>query len=106
MADVGAYTARAVAAFAFGARTPVVDTNVARVLARAIEGHGHAGPRVRAADRAKVESLRAKGTGCRKFGDATKVPIRIRADTIAAALSVGTAEYHDESTRVRQPRWS
>ncbi len=54
---VGAYTARAVAAFAFGARTPVVDTNVARVLARAIEGHGHAGPSVGAADRAKVESL-------------------------------------------------
>jgi A/G-specific adenine glycosylase len=35
---VGDYTARAVAAFAFGSRVPVVDTNVRRVLARAVEG--------------------------------------------------------------------
>jgi A/G-specific adenine glycosylase len=41
---VGAYTARAVAAFAYGARHPVVDTNVRRVLARAIDGEGEAGP--------------------------------------------------------------
>ncbi|MGB7449980.1 MAG: A/G-specific adenine glycosylase [Ornithinimicrobium sp.] len=33
---IGAYTAAAVAAFAFGARTAVVDTNVRRVLARAL----------------------------------------------------------------------
>ena len=36
---VGAYTAAAVAAFAFGRRTTVVDTNVRRVLARAVEGN-------------------------------------------------------------------
>ena len=36
---VGDYTARAVAAFAFGARVPVVDTNVRRVLARLVDGH-------------------------------------------------------------------
>jgi A/G-specific adenine glycosylase len=35
---VGTYTARAVAAFAFGARVPVVDTNVRRVVARSVEG--------------------------------------------------------------------
>jgi A/G-specific adenine glycosylase len=35
---VGDYTARAVAAFAYGVRVPVVDTNVRRVLARAVEG--------------------------------------------------------------------
>lgn len=35
---VGSYTAAAVAAFAFGARTTVVDTNVRRVLARAVSG--------------------------------------------------------------------
>jgi len=35
---VGDYTARAVAVFAFGHRHPVVDTNVRRVLARAVEG--------------------------------------------------------------------
>ena len=35
---VGEYTARAVASFAYGRRHPVVDTNVRRVLARAIDG--------------------------------------------------------------------
>jgi A/G-specific adenine glycosylase len=35
---VGDYTARAVAVFAYGLREPVVDTNVRRVLARAIDG--------------------------------------------------------------------
>ncbi|MCS5733962.1 HhH-GPD family protein [Herbiconiux daphne] len=34
---VGDYTARAVAVFAFGSRHPVVDTNVRRVIARAVE---------------------------------------------------------------------
>jgi len=45
---VGPYTARAVAAFAYGARTPVVDTNVRRVLARALNGQAEPGvPRTR-----------------------------------------------------------
>jgi A/G-specific adenine glycosylase len=35
---VGDYTARAVAVFAYGRRAPVVDTNVRRVLARAVDG--------------------------------------------------------------------
>jgi len=35
---VGAYTARAVAAFAFDQRHPVVDTNVRRLVARAVSG--------------------------------------------------------------------
>jgi A/G-specific adenine glycosylase len=35
---VGGYTARAVAAFAFGQRQAVVDTNVRRVVARAVTG--------------------------------------------------------------------
>ncbi len=54
---IGAYTARAIAAFAFGARTPVVDTNVARVLARAVHGQAQAGPNVTAADRRSMESV-------------------------------------------------
>lgn len=41
---VGPYTARAVAAFAYGVRTPVVDTNVRRVIARAIGGQAEPGP--------------------------------------------------------------
>jgi A/G-specific adenine glycosylase len=35
---VGTYTARAVACFAYGKRVPVVDTNVRRVIARAVHG--------------------------------------------------------------------
>jgi A/G-specific adenine glycosylase len=41
---VGPYTARAVAAFAYGILTPVVDVNARRVLARALEGRGQPGP--------------------------------------------------------------
>jgi len=39
---IGAYTARAVACFAHGIAVPVVDTNVRRVLARAVHGLGDA----------------------------------------------------------------
>ena len=46
---IGAYTARAVAAFAFGRRVPVVDTNIRRVLFRAVLGIAEpAPPRVKA----------------------------------------------------------
>ncbi|WP_460567849.1 HhH-GPD family protein [Humibacter soli] len=41
---IGDYTARAVAAFAYGKRHPVVDTNVRRVLARCVDGHGEPAP--------------------------------------------------------------
>jgi A/G-specific adenine glycosylase len=41
---VGDYTARAVASFAYGHRHPVVDTNVRRVIARAIDGLGEPAP--------------------------------------------------------------
>ncbi|HEX6501214.1 MAG TPA: A/G-specific adenine glycosylase [Micromonosporaceae bacterium] len=54
---VGSYTARAVAAFAFGQRVPVVDTNVRRVLARALDGRGDAGPATTVRDLAAVEAL-------------------------------------------------
>ncbi len=40
---VGAYTAAAVASFAFGQRYPVLDTNVRRVLARLVSGSEPAG---------------------------------------------------------------
>jgi A/G-specific adenine glycosylase len=40
---IGAYTARAVAAFGYGRRVPVVDTNVRRVLARAMHGLADSG---------------------------------------------------------------
>ena len=41
---VGTYTAAAVATFAFGERTTVVDTNVRRVLARVVVGEEFAAP--------------------------------------------------------------
>ena len=54
---VGPYTARAVAAFAFGRRHPVVDTNVRRVLARAIDGVAVAGRPSTRVDLAAMEAL-------------------------------------------------
>lgn len=54
---IGDYTARAVAAFAYGDRHPVVDTNVRRVLARALRGDGEAGPPATRRDLAEMESV-------------------------------------------------
>lgn len=54
---VGPYTARAVAAFAFGRRHPVVDTNTRRVLARAVGGQAEAGPPATMRDLAAMEAL-------------------------------------------------
>lgn len=48
---VGAYTAAAVAAFAYAARTVVVDTNVRRVLTRVMVGRARAAPALTAAER-------------------------------------------------------
>ncbi|WP_312678409.1 A/G-specific adenine glycosylase [Microbacterium sp.] len=44
LTGIGDYTARAVAAFAYGDRHPVVDTNTRRVLARAVDGRSQPGP--------------------------------------------------------------
>jgi A/G-specific adenine glycosylase len=54
---IGDYTARAVAAFAFGARHPVVDTNVRRLVARCVSGEPDAGATTTRADLAAVEAL-------------------------------------------------
>lgn len=56
---VGAYTARAIAAFAYRQRVPVVDTNVRRVVARAVEGIADAPVTTR--DLALVEGLLPAG---------------------------------------------
>lgn len=69
---VGAYTARAVASFAYGARHPVVDTNVRRVVARAVLGQGDAGPPSTTRDLAAVEVLvPAEPARAARFGVAT-----------------------------------
>ncbi|WP_336087572.1 A/G-specific adenine glycosylase [Nocardia sp. SSK8] len=52
---IGAYTARAVACFAYGQRVPVVDTNVRRVVARAVHGREVGNPSSR--DLAETEAL-------------------------------------------------
>jgi len=54
---VGTYTGRAVATFAYGQRHPVVDTNVRRVVCRAVEGKPDAGPNTTAADLVATEEL-------------------------------------------------
>ncbi|OCB13164.1 adenine glycosylase [Mycolicibacterium porcinum] len=47
---IGAYTARAVACFAYSARVPVVDTNVRRVVTRVLHGQADAPARARTVD--------------------------------------------------------
>lgn len=58
---VGDYTARAVASFAYGQRVPVVDTNVRRVVARAIRGVAEAGPPSNRRDLEAVAALLPAG---------------------------------------------
>ncbi len=54
---IGSYTARAVACFAYRRPVPVVDTNVRRVVARAVHGLADAGAPSAARDHADVSSL-------------------------------------------------
>ena len=83
---IGAYTARAVAAFAYGRRAPVVDTNVRRVVARAVHGAVDAVPPSTARDMADVEAL---------------LPAD---DKSAAAFSAGLMELGQVVCTVRTPR--
>jgi A/G-specific adenine glycosylase len=54
---IGAYTAAAVRAFAYGRRSVVLDTNVRRVLARAVAGEALPSPTQTVAERRLAESL-------------------------------------------------
>ena len=54
---IGAYTAAAVASFAFGQRHPVLDTNVRRVLARVVSGRPLPPASTSAAERRLAEAL-------------------------------------------------
>ncbi|ORA04662.1 adenine glycosylase [Mycolicibacterium bacteremicum] len=65
---VGAYTARAIACFAYRQRVPVVDTNVRRVVARVI--HGVAETPARAGDLAEVAALLPEGAAAPRFSAA------------------------------------
>jgi A/G-specific adenine glycosylase len=83
---VGAYTARAVAVFAYGQRQPVVDTNVRRFVSRAVLGLGDAPPASAARDQAAVEAL---------------LPERARD---AAVVSIGMMEIGALVCTARAPR--
>ncbi|MGH1523357.1 A/G-specific adenine glycosylase [Leifsonia sp. L25] len=54
---IGDYTARAVAVFAYGEHHPVVDTNVRRVVARAVDGQGEPAPPSARRDLAAMTAL-------------------------------------------------
>jgi A/G-specific adenine glycosylase len=62
---VGSYTARAIACFAYGRRVPVVDTNVRRVVARAVRGEADALPSAR--DLTDVAALIPEDTSAKRF---------------------------------------
>jgi A/G-specific adenine glycosylase len=54
---IGSYTARAIASFAYRQPVPVVDTNVRRVVARAVHGLADAGTPSATRDHADVSAL-------------------------------------------------
>jgi A/G-specific adenine glycosylase len=62
---VGSYTAAAVASFAYGQRHPVLDTNVRRVLARALGGQEFPAATVSSAERALALSMLPPADGRR-----------------------------------------
>jgi A/G-specific adenine glycosylase len=64
---IGAYTARAVACFAYGQPVPVVDTNVRRVVARAVHGLADAGSPSTVRDHADVAALLPEGPAAPVF---------------------------------------
>jgi A/G-specific adenine glycosylase len=57
LTGVGDYTARAVAAFAYGHRHPVVDTNTRRVIARSVAGQAEPAPPSNTRDLAAMAAL-------------------------------------------------
>lgn len=62
---IGAYTARAVACFAYHQRVPVVDTNVRRVVARVVHGRADSPPSARDLD--DVDALLPDGPDAPQF---------------------------------------
>ncbi|MFF2370243.1 A/G-specific adenine glycosylase [Agromyces sp. NPDC058110] len=95
---VGPYTARAIAAFAFGARHPVVDTNTRRVIARAVLGQGHPGPPSTARDLAAMETL-LPGS------DAAARVFNAAAMELGATVCTARAPRCDECPIVAQCAW-
>lgn len=67
---IGSYTARAVACFAYHRPVPVVDTNVRRVVARAVHGRADAAAPSAARDHADVAALLPDGPLAPRFSAA------------------------------------
>ena len=67
---VGSYTARAVACFAYQQAVPVVDTNVRRVVARAVHGRADAAAASAVRDHADVSALLPKDSSAHTFSAA------------------------------------
>jgi A/G-specific adenine glycosylase len=67
---IGAYTARAVACFAYRQRVPVVDTNVRRVLARAVHGRAEAAASSSPRDLTDVDALLPNDADAPRFSAA------------------------------------
>jgi A/G-specific adenine glycosylase len=67
---IGGYTARAVACFAYRQRVPVVDTNVRRVVARAVHGRADAAASSSPHDLADVDSLLPNDADAPRFSAA------------------------------------
>jgi A/G-specific adenine glycosylase len=67
---VGAYTARAVVCFAYQQRVPVVDTNVRRVVARAVHGRADAGSSSSPRDLTDVDTLLPNDADAPRFSAA------------------------------------
>jgi len=67
---VGSYTARAIACFAYQQPVPVVDTNVRRVVARAVHGRADAAAPSAVRDHADVSALLPNGDTAHQFSAA------------------------------------
>ncbi len=112
---IGPYTAGAVAAFAHGRRTPVVDTNVRRVLARTVLGVAGLEPNARRDHELMSAVLPRDAAAARTFNAAamelgalvcTARAPRCEACPVAAACAWRQAGYPaQEAVGRRQPRF-
>jgi len=115
---IGPYTARAIAAFAFGDRHPVVDTNTRRVIARAVGGVAEAGPPATSRDLDAMAALlpedpveaRAFNAGAMELGATVCTARAPRCDDcpIAVHCAWRAAGYpaYDGPRRARQARFA
>jgi A/G-specific adenine glycosylase len=67
---IGNYTARAIACFGYRQAVPVIDTNVRRVLARAVHGRADAAGSSTVRDNAEVAALLPDDSSARRFSAA------------------------------------